>query len=139
MISAIFTISLISDVDLPIFFLFREPLAAGLKKSNPGLGSLYAYICNCEQISMAMPLCIHLQLRADLHGDLLHSLDITDPVAESIDDLNVLDVRDSIPSIAEVLYVVLETLIVLLLDNLQGLSGRRTLVLALEVTDEHGT
>jgi hypothetical protein len=62
MISAIFTISLISDVDLPIFFLFREPLAAGLKKSNPGLGSLYAYICNCEQISMAISSTVLISL-----------------------------------------------------------------------------
>jgi hypothetical protein len=54
-----------------------------------------------------MPLCInqrceqighHLGL---FHGDLLHRLDITDPVVEGINDLNVLDVRDSVPGIAK--------------------------------------
>jgi hypothetical protein len=67
------------------------------------------------------------------------SLDITDPVTESIDDLDVLDVWDSILSIGEVLYIVPKALIVLLFDSLQGLSGRWTLVRALEVPNEHGT
>jgi hypothetical protein len=47
-ISTVLMISPIYGVDLPIFFLLWGPLAARLKKSNPGLRSLYAYICNCE-------------------------------------------------------------------------------------------
>jgi hypothetical protein len=35
------------------------------------------------------------------HGDLLHRLDITNPIAEGINDLDVLDVRDSVPGIAK--------------------------------------
>jgi hypothetical protein len=34
------------------------------------------------------------------HGDFLHSLDIEDPIVEGVDDLDVLDVQDSIPVIA---------------------------------------
>jgi hypothetical protein len=53
-----------------------------------------------------------------LHDDLLHSLNVTDFIAEGVDDLNVLDVRDSIPGIAEMFYVVPEALIILLSDGL---------------------
>jgi hypothetical protein len=74
-----------------------------------------------------------------LHGDHLHSLDIADPVMESIDDLDVLNVRDSVTDIAEMLHVVLETFVMLLPDGLQGFCCRWTLVCALEVSDEHGT
>jgi hypothetical protein len=35
--------------------------------------------------------------------------------------------------------IIMETLIVLLLDGLEGLSGRWTRIGALEVPDEHGT
>jgi hypothetical protein len=129
-VATIFTISLISCVDLLIILLPQGPLATGLKESSLSLRSLYAYIYDCEQISHCLGL---------LHGDILHGLDITDPVVESIDDLNVLDVWDSIPSIAEALYIVPEALIVLLFDSLQGHIGRWTLVRALEVPDEHGT
>jgi hypothetical protein len=48
-------------------------------------------------------------------------------------------VWDSIPGIVEMLEVVLETLIMLLFDGLEGLSSRWTLVCALEVLNEHGT
>jgi hypothetical protein len=58
---------------------------------------------------------------------------------EGIDDLDVLDVWDSIPGIAEMLHVVLKTLIMLLPDGLRGLCCRWSLVCALEVPDEHGT
>jgi hypothetical protein len=58
---------------------------------------------------------------------------------EGIDDLDVLDVRDNIPGIAEMLHVVPKTLIMLLPDGLQGLCCRWSLVCALEVPDEHGT
>jgi hypothetical protein len=40
---------------------------------------------------------------------------------EGIDDLNVLDIWDSIPGITETFHVVLKTLIMLLSDGLQGL------------------
>jgi hypothetical protein len=46
------------------------------------------------------------------------SLDITDPVVKSIDDLDVLDVRDIVPNIAETFHVVLETFIMPLPDGL---------------------
>jgi hypothetical protein len=95
-----------------------------------GLESLYTYISDCEQISH------HLGF---LHGYLFHSLDITDTIVEGVDDPNVLDVQDGISGIAETLDVVTETLIMLLLDGLEGLSSRWTLVCALEVLDEHGT
>jgi hypothetical protein len=81
----------------------------GLKKSSSGLESLNAYVSDYEQIDH------HPRF---LHGYLLHSLDITDPVTEGTDDLIVLDVQDSIPSIAETFHVVLKALIRLLLDGL---------------------
>jgi hypothetical protein len=56
---------------------------------------------------------------------------------KGIDDLDVLNVWDSVPGIAEIFYVILETFIMLLFDSLQNFSSRRTLVCALEVTDEH--
>jgi hypothetical protein len=58
---------------------------------------------------------------------------------ESINNLDVLDVWDAISSIAETLDIITETLIMLLLDGLEGLSGKWTLIGALEVSDEHGT
>jgi hypothetical protein len=73
------------------------------------------------------------------HCDLLHSPDIVDPITESIDDFNVLDVRDSILGIVETFHVVLEAFIMLLLDGLQGFCRRWMPVHALKVVDEHGT
>jgi hypothetical protein len=102
----------------------------GLKQSRLGLRSLDAYICNYKYIGH------HFWL---LHGYLLHNLDITDPVTEGVDDLNVLDVRDSIPGIADMFHVVLKTLIRLLLDGFEGFYSRWTLVRALKVSNEHGT
>jgi hypothetical protein len=58
---------------------------------------------------------------------------------EEVDDLGVLNVQDSIRGIAANFHIISETLIVLLLDGLQGFGGRWTLVCALEVADEHGT
>jgi hypothetical protein len=49
------------------------------------------------------------------------------------------DVRDTISSITEMLDIIIETLIMLLLDGLEGLGSRRTLIGALEVPDEYGT
>jgi hypothetical protein len=58
---------------------------------------------------------------------------------EGINDLDIVDVRDIVSSIAEMLDIIVETLIMLLLDGLEGLGSRRTLIGALEVPNEHGT
>jgi hypothetical protein len=58
---------------------------------------------------------------------------------EGVNDLDVLDVWDVVSGIAKMLDIIAETLIMLLLDGLEGLSSRRTLIGALEVPDEHGT
>jgi hypothetical protein len=58
---------------------------------------------------------------------------------EGVDDLDILDVRDSIPGVAEMFHIVPEALIMLLPDGLESLSSRWTLVHALEVPIEHGT
>jgi hypothetical protein len=73
--------------------------------SRPGFGGLYAYISDCEEIGHYLGL---------LHGDLLHSLDIANPVVGGIDDLDVLDVRDSVSGIVEIFHIVSEALIMLL-------------------------
>jgi hypothetical protein len=57
---------------------------------------------------------------------------------EGIDDLDILDVRDSVPGIAETFQVIPETFIMLLPDGLQSLCCRWTLICALEVSNEHG-
>jgi hypothetical protein len=102
----------------------------GILEVEPGLRMPLCINQRCEQIGHRLEL---------FHGDLLHRLDITDPVAEGINDLDVLDVRDSIPSIAKIFYIVSETSIMLLSDGLQGLCCKRTLVCALEVPDKHGS
>jgi hypothetical protein len=43
-------------------------------------------------------------------GDLVQCLDVADSIAESIDDLNVLDIWDSVPGIVEIFHIVLEAL-----------------------------
>jgi hypothetical protein len=48
-------------------------------------------------------------------------------------------VQDAVSSIVEILDIIMETLIILLLDGLEGLDSRRMLIGALEVSDEHGT
>jgi hypothetical protein len=58
---------------------------------------------------------------------------------EDIDDLDVLDVWDSVPGIAEMFHIIWETFIMLLPDGLQGLCCRWMLICALEVSNEHGT
>jgi hypothetical protein len=93
-ISTIPVASMIDCVDFPIVLLLLwGPLAVGLKKLSPGLRSLNAYVSDCEQIGH------HFLL---LHGYLLHSLDIDNPVMEDIDDFDAL-----------------EALIMLLLDGLR--------------------
>jgi hypothetical protein len=79
-----------------------------LKKPSLGLGSLYAYVSNCKQIDHRFGL---------LQDDLLNILDVTHPVVKSIDNLDVLDVWDSVPSITEMFHVVLKAFIMLLLDG----------------------
>jgi hypothetical protein len=125
-------IPVICCIDLSIFLLFLlwQPLVTWIKEPGSGLSGLDADICDCQQTGH------HFVL---FHGDLLDNLDITNPITEGIDDLDVLDVRDSIPDIAEVFHIILETLIVLLLNSLQGLSSAGALVCALEILDEHGT
>jgi hypothetical protein len=53
-----------------------------------------------------------------LHGDLLNSLDITNPITEDINDLDVLDIWDSVLDITEILHIIPEALVKLLLDCL---------------------
>jgi hypothetical protein len=101
-----------------------------LQKSSPGFRSLYAYIGDHEQISH------HFGL---LHGYLLHCFDIADAITEGVNDLDVLDVWDVVSSIAKMLDIITKTLIMLLLDGLEGLGSRQMLIGALEVLDEHGT
>jgi hypothetical protein len=130
-ISTVFVVSPIGHVELLIvLLLFRWPLATRLKKSSPGFRNLDACVRDCEQIGHRLGF---------LHGDLIHDLDVTDSIAEGIDDLDVLDVRDSILGIAEIFHVVQDAFIMLLPDSLEILSGRWMLVRALKVLDEHGT
>jgi hypothetical protein len=102
----------------------------GLEELSPGLGCLDACVHDCKKI------CHRLGF---LHCDRLHGLDVAYSVMEGVDDLNVLNVQDSVPTIAETFHVVLEAFIMLLPDDLEGLSSRWTLVHVLEVPDEHGT
>jgi hypothetical protein len=104
--------------------------SVGLQESCLSLRSLYTYIGDCEQIDYRLWL---------LHDNLLNSFDVADPIVKGIDDLDVLDIRDSIPNITETFHVVPETLIMLLPDGLQGLYCRWTLVRALKVSNEHVT
>jgi hypothetical protein len=101
-----------------------------LQKLSPGFGSFYAYISNREQIGYRFGL---------LHRYLFHSFEIADAISEGVNNPNVLDAQDVISGIAETLDIIMETLIVLLLDGLEGLGGRWTLIGALEVSDEYGT
>jgi hypothetical protein len=128
--TAVLPISSFCGVDLPVIHFSRCPLAMGLQKSSLGFRSLYAYIGDREQITHRFGL---------LHGYLFHRFNIADAITEGVNDLDVLDVRDVISGNAEMLDIVTETLIMLLLDNLEGLTSRRTLIGALKVLDEHGT
>jgi hypothetical protein len=95
---AIVVIFLISHVDFSVvLLLLHGPLATRLKKSSPSFGSLDACVSHREQIGH------HLGL---FHGDLLHGLDVADSVVEGINDLDVLDIRDSVLDIVEMFHVV---------------------------------
>jgi hypothetical protein len=115
-VSAILAISPVSHVDfLVILLLLCRPLAMRLKKLSPCFRSLNSCVSDCEQIGHCLGL---------LHGDLLHSLEVADSVAEGVDDLDVMDIRDSIPDVVEMFHIVLEALIMLLPHGLQSLSSR---------------
>jgi hypothetical protein len=53
-----------------------------------------------------------------VHGDLLDNLNSADHITEGVDDFDVLDVRDSVPGVAEMFYVLLNTFIWLLPDGI---------------------
>jgi hypothetical protein len=89
----------------------------------------------CPEISGVVP---GYRLRL-LHGNVLNIFDIADPITEGINDLDVLDIRDSIPGIAEIFHVAPETLTLLLSNGLQSLYCRWMLVRALEAPNEYGT
>jgi hypothetical protein len=132
-VAVFFVVLLISSlhgVDLPIIPSSWWPLATRLQESSLGFGSFYAYIGNREQISH------HFGL---LHCYSFHSFEIADAITEGVNNLDDLDVRDAVFGIAEMLDIITETLIILLLDGLEGLDGRWTLIGALEISDEHGT
>jgi hypothetical protein len=104
-VSVVPVISLVSLVDFPIvLLLLYGPLAIRLKESSLGFGSLNA--------------CVNDHDHGLLHDDLLYSLDVVDSVAEGIDDLDILDIRDNIPGIPETFHVVPDALIMLLPDGL---------------------
>jgi hypothetical protein len=109
-VSVVPVISSVSLVDFPIvLLLLYGPLAIRLKESSLSFGSLNACVNDHEQIDHDHGL---------LHDDLLYSLDVVDSVAEGIDDLDILDIRDNIPGIPETFHVVLDALIMLLPDGL---------------------
>jgi hypothetical protein len=118
-ISTILAISSVYHVYFPIvLLLLRRPLAMRLKKLSLSFRSLDACVRECEQIAHHPGL---------LHSNLLHSLDVADSVTEGVNDLDVLDIWDSIPNIAETFY------------SLESISSIWMLICALEVSDEHDT
>jgi hypothetical protein len=128
--SIVLLISSFRGVDLSIIHSSWWPLDSKLEKSSPGFGSFYAYIGNHEKIGHRFEL---------LHRYLFHDFEIADAISEGVNNLDVLEVRDVVSGIAEMFDIITETLVVLLLDGLEGLCGRWTLIGALEVPDEHGT
>jgi hypothetical protein len=128
--STVLLISSFSGVDFPIIPSSWWSLASRLQKFSPGFRSFYAYIGNCEQIGYSFEL---------LHRYLFHGFEIVDAISEGVNNLDVLDVWDVISDIAEMLDIIMETLIMLLLNDLEGLDGRWTLIGSLEVPGEHDT
>jgi hypothetical protein len=129
-VSSVLAITPISYVNLAIILLPWGPLAPGFQKSHLGLRSLYTYVGDYERIDH----CLQL-----LHGKLLHSLDVADPITESIDDLDVIDVWDNVSGVVESFHIILKTFIMLLPDGLQSLRCRWMLIHALEIPNEHST
>jgi hypothetical protein len=85
---------------------------------------------NREQISHCFGL---------LYCYFFHSFEIADAITEGVNNLDVLNVRGAVSGIVEMHDIIMESLIVFLLDGLEGLGGRWTLIGALKVSDEHGT
>jgi hypothetical protein len=112
-----------------MLFLLWKPLIVWIKEPSSGLRDIDPYVSDCQQIGH------HFGL---LCGNLLDSLDIAGPITKGIDDLNVLDVQDSIFGVAETFHIIPEALFMLLFDSLQGFSSGWMLVCALEVADEYG-
>jgi hypothetical protein len=112
----ILAISPISHVDFSIvLLLLHGPLAMRLKKSSPGFRYLNACVSHHKLISHLFGL---------LHDDLPHGLDVVDSVMEGTDDLNILDVQNSVSGVAEIFHIVSHALIILLSDGLESLSSR---------------
>jgi hypothetical protein len=125
-------IPVIRCVDLPIFLLLLlwGSIVSWIKEPGSGLRDLNANVCYCQQIGHRFRL---------LRGNLLDSLNIVDPITEGTNELDVLDVLDSVPGIAKIFHIIPKALIGLLLDSLQGFSSGGTLACALKVPNEHDT
>jgi hypothetical protein len=95
------TIPMIYRIFLPMVLLLLplRSLVTWFKKSGLGLRGLNAHIGDREQTGHRFRL---------LHGDLINNLDIADPVMEGIDDFDVLDVWDRVPSVVEMLHIIPE-------------------------------
>jgi hypothetical protein len=96
------------------------------KEPGSGLEGLNAEVSNYKKIDHRFRL---------FHGDLLHRLNVTDSIAQGIDNFDVLNVWDIVPGIAEMFHVVLEAFIKLLFDSLEGFCCRWMLVRALKVVN----
>jgi hypothetical protein len=114
------------SVDLLIILLLLPwwPLVTWIKESGSGLWGLNAYISDYQQIGHRFRL---------LHGNLIDSFDIAEPIVKGIDDFDVLDVWDNILGTAEIFHTVPEAFIMLLLDNFQSFNHRWMFVCALKV------
>jgi hypothetical protein len=114
-VSVILAISPVNCVDFPVvLLLLHGPLSMRLKKSSPCFRSFDACINDREQIGHRLGI---------FYGDLLHGLDVTDSVVKCVDDLDVLNIRDSVLNIVEMFHIVSEALIMLLPDGLESLSS----------------
>jgi hypothetical protein len=97
-VSTTIVISSVSHIDFPVVLLLLcGPLATRFKTSSPCFGSLDACVHDCEQIGHRLRL---------LHGDLLERLDIADSITEGVDDLDILNIWDSVPGVAEIFHIV---------------------------------
>jgi hypothetical protein len=104
-------------------------LTSTIEESCSCLCCFNALISDCEQF------CHRLRL---LHDDLFDSLEICHAIAEGIDHFYILDVWDHVPGVAKALNIVTNSFSVLLLDNLQSLCHRGSLIHSLEVPNECG-
>jgi hypothetical protein len=80
---AVFAIPTICYIDFPIILqlLLCGPPVMRFKEPSSGFRGLDAHASDCQTIDHRFRL---------FHGNLLHSLDVADPITESIDDLDVL-------------------------------------------------